>query len=174
MLFKFKIISLAITLLLFLRNRPAFDEPMDAIVYATLLSLGFATLENFDYIYCFYTCNTITVRECIQQIGRIRNLRKNDVNIYIKNIVKKEIEYNIINIKYDLENNVNNIFYKQSISDINNILKLLKFNINKMGYKNIDIKNGINYLIIYSLYEKNINLKKYIELMKKKLYITNN
>lgn len=40
-----------LTLLLFLRNRPAFDEPMDAIVYATLLSLGFATLENFDYVY---------------------------------------------------------------------------------------------------------------------------
>ena len=85
------------------------------------------TLKYIDYIYCFYSCNTITVRECIQQIGRIRNLRKNNVNIYIKNVVKKDIEYNIINIKYDLENNINNIFYKQSINDINNILKLLKF-----------------------------------------------
>ncbi len=132
------------------------------------------TLEYFDYIYCFYSCNTITVRECIQQIGRIRNLRKYNVNIYIKNIVKKNIEYNIINIKYDLENNINNIFYKQSINDINNILKLLKFNINKLGYKNIDINDNINYLLIYSLYEKNVNLKKYIELIKKKLYITNN
>ena len=125
------------------------------------------TLEHFDYIYCFYSCNTITVRECIQQIGRIRNLRKNDVNIYIKNIVKKDIEYNIINIKYDLENDLNNIFYKQSINNINNILKLLEININKIGYKNIDINNNINYLIIYTLYEKNINLKKYIELIKK-------
>ena len=132
------------------------------------------TLKYFDYIYCFYTCNTITVRECIQQIGRIRNLKKNIVNIYIKNVVKKDIEYNIINIKYDLENNINNIFYKQSSNDINNILKILKFNINKMGYKNIDINNNINYLIIYSLYEKNINLKKYIDLIKKKLHITNN
>lgn len=132
------------------------------------------TLKYIDYIYCFYSCNTITVRECIQQIGRIRNLRKNNVNIYIKNVVKKDIEYNIINIKYDLENNINNIFYKQSINDINNILKLLKFNINKMGYKNIDINDNINYLLIYSLYEKNVNLKKYIELLKKKLYITNN
>ena len=132
------------------------------------------TLKYIDYIYCFYSCNTITVRECIQQIGRIRNLRKKDVNIYIKNVVKKDIEYNIVNIKYDLENNINNIFYKQSINDINNILKLLKFNINKMGYKNIDINDNINYLLIYSLYEKNVNLKKYIELLKKKLYITNN
>lgn len=132
------------------------------------------TLKYIDYIYCFYSCNTITVRECIQQIGRIRNLRKKHVNIYIKNVVKKDIEYNIVNIKYDLENNINNIFYKQSINDINNILKLLKFNINKMGYKNIDINDNINYLLIYSLYEKNVNLKKYIELLKKKLYITNN
>ena len=132
------------------------------------------TLKYIDYIYCFYSCNTITVRECIQQIGRIRNLRKKDVNIYIKNVVKKDIEYNIVNIKFDLENNINNIFYKQSINDINNILKLIKFNINKMGYKNIDINDNINYLLIYSLYEKNVNLKKYIELLKKKLYITNN
>ncbi len=132
------------------------------------------TLKYIDYIYCFYSCNTITVRECIQQIGRIRNLRKKNVNIYIKNVVKKDIEYNIVNIKYDLENNINNIFYKQSINDINNILKLLKFNINKMGYKNIDINDNINYLLIYSLYEKNVNLKKYIELLKKKLYISNN
>jgi len=40
-----------ITLYLFLRKRTEFDEPMDAIVYATLLSLGFATLENFQYVY---------------------------------------------------------------------------------------------------------------------------
>ncbi len=40
-----------ITLYLFLRKRTEFDEPMDAIVYATLLSLGFATLENFEYVY---------------------------------------------------------------------------------------------------------------------------
>jgi len=42
-----------ITLYLFLRKRTEFDEPMDAIVYATLLSLGFATLENFQYVYVF-------------------------------------------------------------------------------------------------------------------------
>ena len=40
-----------VTLYMFLRKRSEFDEPMDAIVYATLLSLGFATLENFEYVY---------------------------------------------------------------------------------------------------------------------------
>ena len=38
-------------LYLFLRNKIDFNEPMDAIVYGTLISLGFATLENFNYVY---------------------------------------------------------------------------------------------------------------------------
>jgi RsiW-degrading membrane proteinase PrsW (M82 family) len=29
----------------------AFNEPMDAIVYGVVISLGFATLENYDYVY---------------------------------------------------------------------------------------------------------------------------
>lgn len=40
-----------ILLYLFLRKQNEFNEPIDAIVYATLLSLGFATLENFEYVY---------------------------------------------------------------------------------------------------------------------------
>ena len=28
----------------------AFNEPMDAIVYGVVVSLGFATLENYDYV----------------------------------------------------------------------------------------------------------------------------
>jgi len=35
----------------FLKNKTEFNEPMDAIVYGTLISLGFATLENFEYVY---------------------------------------------------------------------------------------------------------------------------
>ena len=40
-----------VTLFFFLKGMDAFDEHMDSIVYATLLSLGFATLENFDYVF---------------------------------------------------------------------------------------------------------------------------
>ena len=29
----------------------AFNEPMDAIVYGVVVSLGFATLENYDYVF---------------------------------------------------------------------------------------------------------------------------
>ena len=35
----------------YIRNKKQFDEPMDAIVYGTLISLGFATVENFEYVY---------------------------------------------------------------------------------------------------------------------------
>ena len=35
----------------FIRKRKMFDEPMDAIVYGTLISLGFATLENIEYVF---------------------------------------------------------------------------------------------------------------------------
>ena len=38
-------------LFFYVRNQKEFDEPMDAIVYGTLISLGFATLENFHYVY---------------------------------------------------------------------------------------------------------------------------
>ena len=31
-----------------------FDERMDAIVYGTLISLGFATLENYEYVYLMF------------------------------------------------------------------------------------------------------------------------
>ena len=36
---------------LFLWDRTEFDEPMDAVVYGTLISLGFATFENYEYVY---------------------------------------------------------------------------------------------------------------------------
>ena len=35
----------------FIRKHKSFNEPMDAIVYGTLVSLGFATLENIQYVY---------------------------------------------------------------------------------------------------------------------------
>ena len=38
-------------ILLFVRNQADFNEPMDAIVYGTLISLGFATLENLEYVF---------------------------------------------------------------------------------------------------------------------------
>ena len=40
-----------IVLYFYIRPKAAFNEPMDAIVYGTIASLGFATLENLTYVY---------------------------------------------------------------------------------------------------------------------------
>ncbi len=40
--------------MLFVYSKADFDEPMDAIVYGTVISLGFATLENIEYVYLTY------------------------------------------------------------------------------------------------------------------------
>jgi len=37
----------------YIRRRCEFDEPMDALVYGTLISLGFATYENYEYVYLY-------------------------------------------------------------------------------------------------------------------------
>ena len=40
-----------LALFFYVRGRKEFDEPMDAIVYGCLISLGFATYENYEYVY---------------------------------------------------------------------------------------------------------------------------
>ena len=40
-----------LVLYFFIRKRKSFNEPMDAIVYGVTISLGFATLENLQYVY---------------------------------------------------------------------------------------------------------------------------
>ena len=39
--------------MLFIKANTEFDEPMDAIVYGTIISLGFATYENIEYVYLY-------------------------------------------------------------------------------------------------------------------------
>ena len=40
-----------LVLYFYIRPKSAFNEPMDAIVYGVLVSLGFATFENITYVY---------------------------------------------------------------------------------------------------------------------------
>ena len=40
-----------LVLYFYILKEKAFNEPMDAIVYGIVVSLGFATLENYDYVY---------------------------------------------------------------------------------------------------------------------------
>ena len=42
-----------VCLYFFVSKRDFFNEPMDAIVYGVTISLGFATLENFEYVFFF-------------------------------------------------------------------------------------------------------------------------
>ena len=40
-----------LVLYFYIMPKSAFNEPMDAIVYGVVVSLGFATFENFSYVY---------------------------------------------------------------------------------------------------------------------------
>ena len=40
-----------LALYFYIRKKSHFNEPMDGIVYGTLISLGFATLENYEYVF---------------------------------------------------------------------------------------------------------------------------
>jgi len=40
-----------LVLYFYILREKEFNEPMDGIVYGTVVSLGFATLENYDYVY---------------------------------------------------------------------------------------------------------------------------
>ena len=40
-----------LALYFYIRKQSHFNEPMDGIVYGTLISLGFATLENYEYVF---------------------------------------------------------------------------------------------------------------------------
>ena len=55
-----------LALYFYIRKKSHFNEPMDAIVYGTLISLGFATLENFEYVF-----NSASAAESMQ-IATIR------------------------------------------------------------------------------------------------------
>ncbi len=43
-----------LALSVFIRPKSSFNEPMDAVVYGTLISLGFATFENYEYVYVYF------------------------------------------------------------------------------------------------------------------------
>ena len=43
-----------LALSIFIRPKSEFNEPMDALVYGTLISLGFATFENYEYVYVYF------------------------------------------------------------------------------------------------------------------------
>ena len=120
--------------------------------------------QHFHKSYGFYKGNTITAREAIQQLHRIRTLYDREINVYIKQ--KKSTPY-LLDNKYDIikffEQNLSNytlkkfnkIFYNQYSNEIYPILYLLDFIIDEYGYKKFNINNQVNKLILYSIIDIN-------------------
>lgn len=122
-------------------------------------------LNHFHYVYSFYKCTTITVRECFQQMHRIRNIINKTIYIHIYKTKTLNLIDNLTYIKYNLSNyNSYNLFYKKNKTDCDFIFNSIIFNINNQGYKIIDMNNYINYLIIYCISHTNYNLNNFVSI----------
>lgn len=124
-------------------------------------------LKYFDYVYGFYKCTTLNVREAFQQLHRIRNIIENKINIFIYEKTNLDLNNTLTLIKCNIQNNkISNLFYKKSKNEYDYILNCIKYKITNQGYKYIDMTNPINYLIIYCIYEKNNSLNDFNNVMK--------
>lgn len=124
-------------------------------------------ISYFDYVYAFYKCTTLTVRECYQQLHRIRNIRMNQLYIHIYKTKNLNLVDNITTIKFNINTlNTTKLFYKKTQSDIEYTLNSLVYIINKLGYKYINMDNYLNYLILFCIFEKNKNLNQFSTIFK--------
>lgn len=123
------------------------------------------SIKHFDYVYGFYKCTTLNVREAFQQLHRIRCI--NIINVYIYEKTDLELDNTLQLIKYNIQmNKIDKLFYKKSKQEIDFILNMFEYNITSSGYRYINMNNALNYLLIYSLYEKNNSLNNFIDLFK--------
>ena len=132
-------------------------------------------IENLYIVNGFYKCTTLTVRESIQQLNRIRNIKMKTINILIYKKKQLTLSNGLVNIKSCIEQNIiNNMFYKKTHNDINNIISNIEYNIDNNGYKYIDMSNNINYLLLYTINETNNNLNSFLNIFLNKIkYIHN-
>ena len=76
-------------------------------------------LEYFDYVYGFYKCTTLTVRECHQQLHRIRHVRQKKFFIHIYESKQYNLINTLTNLKYNIQtNNLENVLYKKTYLNI--------------------------------------------------------
>ena len=128
-------------------------------------------LQHFDYVYGFYKCTTLTVRECYQQLHRIRNVKQQEFLIHIYETKQYNFVNSLTNLKYHIEtNNLENVFYKKTYLNIDFISNTFIFNITKNGYKYLDMNEYINYLILYCIYETNLSLNNFKAIFNNKIY----
>ena len=127
-------------------------------------------IEYFDYVYGFYKCTTLNVREAFQQLHRIRNIKNKKVNIFIYEKTDLTLANSLCEIKYKIQTyDLDNLFYKKSKNEIDYIVNCITYSINKSGYKYIEMNEVINYLIMYCIYECNNSLNNFIEIFKKNI-----
>lgn len=131
-------------------------------------------MEYFDYVYGFYKCATLNVREAFQQLHRIRNIKSKKINIFIYEKTDLTLANSLCEIKYKIQTyDLDNLFYKKSKNEIDYIVNCISYTINKLGYKHIEMEKASNYLIIYCIYECNNSLNNFIEIFKNLIPISN-
>jgi hypothetical protein len=127
-------------------------------------------MEYFDYVYGFYKCTTLNVREAFQQLHRIRNIKSKKINIFIYEKTDLTLANSLCEIKYKIQTyDLDNLFYKKSKNEIDYIVNCISYTINKLGYKHIEMEKASNYLIMYCIYECNNSLNNFIEIFKKNI-----
>jgi len=130
--------------------------------------------EHFDYIYGFYKCTTLNVREAFQQLHRIRNIKSKQINIFIYEKTDLTLANSLSEIKYKIQTyELDNLFYKKTKNEIDYIINCITYTINNEGYKHIEMNGVSNYLIMYCIYECNNSLNNFIDIFKNLLSNTN-
>ena len=90
------------------------------------------------------------------------------VSIYDKIDINKTT--GLINIKYNIEiNNTKDLFYKKTQDEIKTIMNIFVFNINKKGYRYLDMNYYKNYLLINCINEMNMSLSSFRNLFMDKI-----
>ena len=127
-------------------------------------------MKHFDYVYGFYKCTTLNVREAFQQLHRIRNIKNKKINIFIYEKTDLTLANSLCEIKYKIQTYyLDNLFYKKSKNEIDYIINCITYTINKNGYKYIEMNEVSNYLIMYCIYECNNSLNNFIDIFKKRI-----
>lgn len=132
-------------------------------------------IKHFDCVYGFYKCTTLNVRETFQQLHRIRNIKKQLINILVYDNINLELDNILTKIKYNIENSINNnLFYKKTKYTCDTILNCINYTIDANGYKYINMNIPLNYLIIYCIYEKNKSLNDFYILLEQHINLITN
>ena len=157
-------------------NVNEFWNKYDVVIVSPKVVFGVDfNISYFDYVYGFYKCTTLNVREAFQQLHRVRNIKSNIINIHVYEKIKIKLCDTLMSIKYNIDNsNISDIFYKKTKYECDYIINCISYNITNNGYKYINMNNLLNYLIIICIYEKNKSLNNFTTLIKNSIDNTNN